>query len=457
MRSSPNTKGVLKRLLGRVGLARFWGGEGSVRSELARGASGTFALNIVHTGLSFATSVVLTRLLGAEGYGRYAYVMSWVLMLLEVATVGLPKLITRELARYNSRGAYNYVKGMIKWADVVVLLVSVIVSVAAILATTIFPWVPDTQTQYAFWTGMVLLPFLSLIRLRRSSLRGLGAIFKALLAPNAILPLAFLVIVIISTTITSLTPTTSLLYRIAAAGIALAVATYYLFKVVPSEVKVTQPSYKGRDWFRSAMPLLFVSGVGMFDNTRISVILLGSMIGPEAAGVFRIASKAALVLKFVRSAVEMPLGPKIAEFYHMKETKDLQRLTTKSARVILIGSLPVIAGLVVFGEWLLLVFGETFTVGATALSLLTVGFVVSFFVGPVRPLLNMTGNERATAKGVAVASVVNLVLNVLFIDLWGINGAAFAVVLSMTAWNVVLSISVYWRLDVNSTVLGKVK
>ena len=52
------------------------GKKGSLREHLIRAASGSFIIRVSTTALSLITAVVLARLLGAEGFGIYAFCFS---------------------------------------------------------------------------------------------------------------------------------------------------------------------------------------------------------------------------------------------------------------------------------------------------------------------------------------------------------------------------------------------
>jgi O-antigen/teichoic acid export membrane protein len=65
-------------------------------------------------------------------------------------------------------------------------------------------------------------------------------------------------------------------------------------------------------------------------------------------------------------------------------------------------------------------------------------------------LLNMTGHEQDTARGMTIAAVSNVVLNLLLVPLWGLTGAALASAITLTAWNVLLWLAVRRRLKINS-------
>ena len=82
-----------------------------VGPEIAWETGWSFALKAANTGLGFLTTVLLARLLGAEGYGIYAYAYALVMLLAMPAQSGLPNLIVRETARGLAEGTPDRVKG----------------------------------------------------------------------------------------------------------------------------------------------------------------------------------------------------------------------------------------------------------------------------------------------------------------------------------------------------------
>ena len=119
-------------------------------------------------------------------------------------------------------------------------------------------------------------------------------------------------------------------------------------------------------------------------------------------------------------------------------------------------SLPVAAGLLVFGQRFLLIFGAEFTTGRAALSILSAGQLINVAMGAVGLLLVMTGHERDAAKGIGIGALLNIILNALMIPRWGLEGAAIANAGSIIAWNVLLALWVYRRLGIDATAFGPV-
>ena len=63
------------------------------------------------------------------------------------------------------------------------------------------------------------------------------------------------------------------------------------------------------------------------------------------------------------------------------------------------------------------------------------GRLISSFSGSVGNILQMTGNQNIYAIILLIGAILNVVLNLIFIPLYGINGAAIASMSSLIVWN----------------------
>jgi len=268
-----------------------------------------------------------------------------------------------------------------------------------------------------------------------------------------IYPGLFFCFVIICHLVFGLSTSLTIGLLIFAALIAFIVGTVLLAKCLPPDAKKIIPVYHSRRWFRSAFPLVFVGTAGVI-NQQVSTVIVGSLVGVKAAGLFDVAAKGATLVSFVLMAVNMPLAPVVADLYARGQRKRMQRMVMKSARAAFLGSLPLALGLIFFGRWVLLIFGRDFARGSIVIAILSVGQLVNVGMGSVALLLNMTGHEWDTAKGIGIAAVLNLILNLVIVPILGIEGAAIANAVSMAAWNILLAWWVYRRLEIRSDVIG---
>jgi len=428
------------------------GGSGSLQAEMVQGTGGTFILRVVSTGLGFITSVVLGRVLGAESYGIYAYAFSWVAVLVIPATMGMPTLLTRDVSQYDAQEDWGSLRGILRWSDRVVLAASMGLALLGDAAIWLFGGNLGRQTQITLWVAVALLPFLAFVRVRKGSLRGLGHVVKSQLPQKFVLKGAFLVFIVFAYLLVDLSAPVAMGLRAFAAVVACLTAVALVRRHLPDASWQTAPEYHRQDWANSAFPFLLIAGADVLDQ-RISVIMLGSMVGAEAAGIFDVARRGVGFVAFCLGAVNMPLAPIIAKLYTNGQKERMQQVVTKAAQVALIGSTPIAAGLIFYGEYFFQLYGSEFTRGTVALSILCIGQLVNAAVGSVVQIFNMTNNEYYIVWAKLFASAGNGILNLLLIPRLGIEGAAVAVATSMIIWNIIISISIYKRLGINTTVL----
>ena len=133
------------------------------------------------------------------------------------------------------------------------------------------------------------------------------------------------------------------------------------------------------------------------------------------------------------------MAPQVARLYSAGDLQKLQRVITASTRAVLIISLPVALVLILWGDVLIrLVFGAEYTPASTALTILCMGQLINTSSGSVVLVLNMTGHDKETVKGIAVALIINVLLALALVPLYGLNGAALSSAMSLTAWNLIL-------------------
>jgi len=431
--------------------------DGGLRAYLIHGAAWSFALKIAATGIAFVISVILARVLGAGGYGTYAYAMALVGLLGVPATLGLPQLVLRNVAAYQTRSEWGLMRGLLRQANQVVLLTAFVIGAIALLVSWLLRGNFDPMMLTAFWLALTILPLGAVNGLRSTTLRGLGYVVLGQLPGSLIRPFSFLALVVTTYLLLGnrFNSSWAVGMQVGAAAIALGFGMFMLARHMPEAMKDTPPEYDSRAWIRSALPFLFIGGMQLINN-QTDIVMLGALQGAEVVGIYRVATRAAQLVVFILTAANTVLQPTIAKLYAVRDMQRLQRVVTKSARVVLLISVPIAIVLIVFGRWILLIFGQDFTKGAMALAILSLGQLVNAAMGSVGLILNMTGNERDTARGVAIAAVVNVALNAILIPLWGMNGAATATATSLVVWNLILAVQVVRRLGIYPTALGRI-
>lgn len=442
-----------------VGMTR---GEG-LRAQLLRGGIGSIAVKIASTGLVFAVAVVLARVLGPEGYGIYAYAFALVSVLAIPAQFGLPNLVIRETAKAEANGEWGLMRGLWRWATGVTGAISLALAlVAGGLAWVFADRFGEMQLATFAW-GLLLVPLMALGAVYGGALRGLRKVVTGQL-PQFVLRHGFLVAFVLGAAFlwsgAELTPAGAMALHAVAAAAAFAIGAWMLARSRPGEMRAASAPrtvYRPLAWMAAALPLALVAGMMMI-NQHTDILMLGLFRSAEDVGVYRVVVQSGMLVVFGLQAADMVVAPQFARLHSLNDTASLQRVATISARVALAIALPVALAFIFFGDAVLgWVFGPAFAVGHTALAIIVIGQFVNASFGSAGYLLNMTGHERDTARGVAIAAGCNIGLNLILIPPLGMNGAAMATALTFVIWNALLWRDAKRRLQVDSNAFSAIR
>ena len=432
-------------------------GEGLI-ARLLQGSLGSVAVKVCGMVLSLSLAIVLARTLGPEGYGIYAFVFALISLLAIPAQFGLPALVVRETAKAHVTGQWRLMRGVWRWSTQAAGALSLALGLVAALIAWIFAE-HFTQIQLVtFAWGVLLVPLLALGNLRGAALRGLRHVVLGQFPEIVLRPALFLVLVacaLVFWPAEDLTSAKAMALHVVAAAAAFGVGAWLLLRARPPGVRnAHQVEYHSRQWLVSVMPLAFIAGMQLI-NQQIDILMLGIFASAEEVGVYRVAVQGAMLVSFGLTAIGMVTWPYYARLYEKRDMPSFQRVATLSARAMLALALPIAVVFILFGQWLLaFVFGGEYTSAYYPLVILACANVVHAAFGTVGPLLNMTGHERITARGIAIAAGCNVVLNAALIPPFGMLGAATATSLTLVIWNLVLWMSVRRVLRIDSSVFG---
>ncbi|HUU29728.1 MAG TPA: flippase [archaeon] len=423
-------------------------GEG-LGAELARGAAGSFAVKSAGVLVLLASQVLLTRLLGAEQYGVYRYVISWITVLVVLAKLGLDSVLVRFVAAYNSAGDWRALRGILQRSNRLVILMSVGVSLALAGVVLALGERIDMELRIAFLVGCLLLPVMSLIALREASLQGLKRVVLAQLPSRVLSPLILALAVGAAYLFIAgqFNGTSALWCTLLAYVLSFGASSYWLGRSVSGPVKEARPLYHSRLWLTVGVGMLAVSGQFLIMN-RIDILMLGLFAGKSEVGVYAVAARLAWMVTFMLEAVSAIGAPLISELFSKKSMVDLQRLVHRMIGVSALFSAALFGVLAFGGGFLLGIFGPEFTAGYVPLAILAAGQLFNSLTGPLGLLLTMTGHEKKLGALLFLALALNIILNYLLIPGYGMLGAAVATTAVNVLWNTASVVLVYRLLGI---------
>ena len=335
---------------------------GRLRTHLIKGAAGSFVLQVGFAGFACLNAIILARVLGAEGYGAFANAMAWVSLLTIPATFGFGILLVRDTAIYRSQGKWALLKGLLRFSNRIVLVLSVVLAlIAAVFADFIFSSPNQVLMRHTIWIALGLLPLFALYNLREAATRGLEHVIRARL-PGMIIRPGLLLVGIVGIYYfwpQHLSAPTAMAVNVCAGVVTLALGMVFLRKLLPPEVKAAIAEYTPRPWLKAAFPMLVYGGAQIVMG-QTDIVMLGAMRGAHDVGLYAAANRLAYLLMYITVAMELIVAPIMSRLYANGEKERLQKIITKGVRIAFFAVTPFGLILIFSGSYVLSVLGMIF-------------------------------------------------------------------------------------------------
>ncbi|MEO1222542.1 MAG: MATE family efflux transporter, partial [Pseudomonadota bacterium] len=169
---------------------------------------------------------------------------------------------------------------------------------------------------------------------------------------------------------------------------------------------------------------------------------------PEDVGLFQPIARISMLLMLPLNAMGIAFSPRVSGLYaegKINEIRAIARVHTLTATGLLIlGGLFI--GLV--APYLLMLFGNEFTVAAPLVWFLVAGRIVQAACGPGMELLGMTGNTGRANSSIAISIGTEAALAALLIPAYGLTGAAIAAGLGLALRGILLAAATHSALNI---------
>lgn len=414
---------------------------------------GTFIVRILAVGATFASSVLLARFLGVEGFGIYSYVFALVSLLALPAQAGMPTLVLRETAKAKALSDWSKMKGIWLWSGSAVMMISLITySVALFVQKLFFDGAKQAEGTSIFALGLITALLIAMGNVRGAALRGLGFVVMGQLPEALIRPFLLAFFLLIATLLNiEPNPNSAMKMHLLAAAVAFLIGAWLLIKVKPTELKEVKPDIHMKVWFFSIIPLAMMTGMQVVSG-QIDIVMLGLLGTLHDVGVYKVVVSGAALTLFGLQVVTMIITPRLASAFAKKDSKRVQEIASVGSLISFSFTLPLV---LVFFFWgadvLRFVFGDDFILGHRALYIIAIGQAINAFFGSSISILTMSNNERFVIKGMILSALSNAILNLCLIPRLGVDGAAISASMSIVVWNLYLWVAIKRQVGVDST------
>jgi len=389
--------------------------------------------------LNFAVILIITNQLTKSAAGDVMLLMTFITGVALISRLGTDQLLMKEVAS-SHHDDMSFKKDFLTVSYKVVFILSLLFMAVWLIATPFLqhsffhdgkqPTVTQTELIIAC---LGILSF-NLVILNSTYLKAIKKTVLGVLGQNALTAVTFLLVIFMFWSYFSNNQHTFYLYTssLVLAGLIASAFTYrFTSKQMLLASKDTNfnnnvPNFK--EVLKKSIPLAPISIISylmIFTDT----IMVGWFLPNEQVAEYSVASKVSYIVLFFLQAMEATIYPRLLNmFKHAQET--LSAFFWQSTALVIIVVLSVTGLMYLLSDWILIAFGNEYTVAKHALGLLllaqlfraaTITFSFMFIIREKVKYLNMI---------LVTAFVVNVICNLVFIEKYGIEGAALATLIA---------------------------
>ena len=417
-------------------------------AEVVKGAAMVMGIRIGGAAIALLSQILLARWMGAFEYGVFAYVWVWVIILGILAPMGFGTSTLRFVPDYRVKEKWRRLAGILDASWQMVLVFGLAAMGIGLMALAILHNVIAPYYVWPLAIALVCVPAFALTDTLEGTARAFGWVNLAYLPAYIIRPASIIVIGgIIYLTMGKLTGLAAVSGALCASLLTLAGQRFLLSRRIRTTVPEAKPLRHTKRWIMASLPLVLTEGLYLA-LLNCDIVLLGVFVSPAEVGIYFAATRIVNLVTFIYFAVAALAVPKFSELHAKGDHDGLQDFVHNIIQWIFWPTLATALFILLFGKFALGFFGADFASGSVLLAILVIGFLARASTGPIEYLLNMTGNQNATAAAYGAAAVLNIILNLVLVPRFGLEGAAAATAISLVMASIWLFISVRLRLNI---------
>ncbi|ERI90752.1 polysaccharide biosynthesis protein [Clostridiales bacterium oral taxon 876 str. F0540] len=205
---------------------------------------------------------------------------------------------------------------------------------------------------------------------------------------------------------------------------------YVFFRKRKFKISISINKEEIRKYIFYGLPFMF-SGVLAMINCNVDRIVIEFTRSSGEAGIYSAGYNIIMFLTNIITLIFTPMFPLLIKYFHEKEFSRLNSVINNLTKIISFIALPIFAGGVILSkDIILLLFGYKYESGYISFAILMIYILILFIREIYGYCLNAWNLEKTYLKIVFISSMINLVFNLIFTPIYGMNIAAFITVIS---------------------------
>lgn len=385
--------------------------------RMAKNTTVLFVSQLLTYVIGFFVTIYTARYLGAEGYGLISYALALSGILIIFTELGLSTLSVREISR-DKNLAQKYISN--------ILIIKTLLSVLTILIVFIIVNVKGYPQSTAYVIYIIMASYV---------VNAFTTIFSSL--SQAYEKMEYLAVGSILNSITMLIGVLVVInYQlgiIVFAGIYFVVSIICLiYWILVSAWKFTLPKLEfdldfSKITVKESIPFA-ITGIFALVAFRIDTVMLSWISGDVAVGFYTAAYKLMEVMIFIPTVYVTSIYPIFSRF-HVSAKDSLKFSFQKSFQYMIILSLPIAVGTTLLSsEIILFIYKSGFAPSIIALQIVIWAIPLIFFNNVLSTSIASINKQKVAMKIVFLAMIFNIIMNLIFIPMYGYVAAAFITV-----------------------------
>ena len=405
----------------------------NIAQKIAKESTITFSGMVYGNINRYLYTALLARWVGVEFLGVYSLANAIMIIGEVVAKMGLETGVMRFVSRLESN-THKYqmqeiIQSSLKMTIVFSITITILLSAFAWVLTSIF-----RGTLLLYYTIIVFaftIPFNSITMVAAFATQGYKLLKYKVFTTQFLNPTVLLVSMVIFYWFIS--EESAIILPMSVTGVLGSITMLLILKKV-SGVKlmgVLSSPFDGQ-LLAYSIPLMLVTILQTFMHW-MDIIMLGYFTDASVVGLYHPAARTAGLLQALLISFISIYAPMISQLHGNGDFREMSRLYKLVSRWLLTFSIPVSLIFIFYPAKVMLLFGPDYMESASVLVILTIATFLQTILGAAGPILSMSGYTRLVFWNSLGAFILNLVLNIIFIPKFGIIGAAWSTLISLTA------------------------
>lgn len=400
----------------------------------------------------YLNRVLLQYLLGVTGYGVISLVLPLENVLILIAAAGIPPAIAKYVAEYRAKNDDYMVKQVIKTSAKIMLLMSVIAtSLIFFLANPLAPflhWQPNIVI--LFQIIALVTPFSIILGLVRGTFQGYQDMGYVILTKAV--ELIFTIILAVSLILLGLHVFGAVIGIILGFAVAAAISLLLFREKIWKDIKDTKKTSGHIDGYSLTKKLLTFSlpviivGLAELALFYTGTYIINIFLNETYVGYYNIVGPISGLPLVISSSVALAMLPAASEALSLNNHNLVEKYVAYAYRYVLLVLIPLCAIVILFSKPILAILFPgaplAYLFAGDALRILIVAMAFFSIYVVSSSISQGLGKPYLPMFFLILGSLVNLALTVIFVPLYGLNGAATAtavatfIIMIFSTWKV---------------------